>query len=470
MSIKNSIVTNGLTFYYDMFNDKSFRGAPSTNYCEGANPDVNSTNGASGDDWSQSQGSTGRFAVNHHDAIRVFNKAGGEITYKLNTGVQNWRNTYHGIWTFEEELQQPVVTMRDIGDGSWMYAGFGLPSESNTPTNLGVGLGDNYVISWDQWTTNTSKSANCGLYGQNTTGTQNNFHDGLSNSSGTGKKFNTKTHTWERLWCVYTISANRGLNATWSQYNYGHYGGRGITKVANWQLEVGNTPSKYIRSQTTGNISTRTNTESIVDLSTAQRTITQNNLVYSIENTTDMQLPERFSFDGTNSYLSFSPIFNPYNSSYSLEAWIKRDATGRNDGIMSDLQFNWLNFWVSSSNKLSWKHGYYNTVPAETRNELIGVSDVGTDWTHVAVTFENGVGAKLYINGVLDNSNSNGNPFGLTGSRGVQFIGTIYNSSPGGTNGLEFDGQIAVARIYNRNISQTEILQNFNASRGNYGV
>lgn len=467
MSIKNSIVTNGLTFYYDMFNDKSFRGAPSTNFTESANADRDMTQSDAFSSYS-GQVSGGRWSVNHQDAIKVYNKAGGHISSKINSGVQNYKNTYHGIWTFEEELGYPVVTMRDIGDGSWMYAGFGLPSESNTPTNLGVGVGDNYVISWDQWTTNTSKSANCGLYGQNTTGTQNNFHDGLSNSSGTGKKYNTKTHTWERLWCIYTVSANRGLTATWSQYNYGHYGGRGITKVANWQLEVGDTPSKYIIPKTATNTQTRSNTESIVDLSTAQRTITQNNLVYSIENTTDLQLPERFSFDGTNSYLSFSPIFNPYNSSYSLEAWIKRDATGRNDGIMSDLQYNWLNFWVSSSNKLSWKHGYYSG--SETRNELIGVSDIGTDWTHVVVTFENGVGAKLYINGVLDNSNSNGNPFGLTGSRGVQFIGTIYNSAPSGTNGLEFDGQIAVARIYDRNISQTEILQNFNASRGNYGV
>jgi len=219
------------------------------------------------------------------------------------------------------------------------------------------------------------------------------------------------------------------------------------------------TPTSYHIPFVDGSLTTST---SLKDW-TGNRTITRNGTITDNSDFT-------FDLDGSSAYMQMSPIFNPYNSSYSLEAWIKRDATGRNDGIMSDLQYNWLNFWVSSSNKLSWKHGYYNEVPAETRNELIGVSDVGTDWTHVAVTFENGVGAKLYINGVLDNSNSNGNPFGLTGSRGVQFIGTIYNNVPSGTNGLEFDGQIAIARGYSRALTAGEVRMNFLAYRKRFGV
>lgn len=455
----NSIVTNGLVFFYDMYSDKSYRGAPTINHIEQANPDRNMTQSDALTSNSDAV-SGGRWTVNHQDSIRCYNRLGGYLGPKINSGVQNYKNTYHGIWTYEEDLGYPVVTMRDIGDGSWMYAGFGLDSAVNTPTKLGLGVGDNYVISWDQWTTNTSKSANCGLYGQNATNTGNGFHDGLSNSLGQASSFNTKTHTWQRLWCVYTISANRGLDASWSQYNYGHYGGRGVLKVANWQLETGSIPSKYVIPEGPAEYKAeRSNTESLIDL-TGTSTITPTNMVYDDLNS--------FSFDGTNSYMTISPIFNPYNKSYTLEAWIKRDSINRTDGILSDVQYNWLMFHVGSDNKLKWQHGYYN--PGETRNSLSGNSTINTDWTHVVMSFENGVGAKLYVNGELDATGTNGNPFGLTGSRGVQFIGTIYNSVPGGTNGLEFDGKISAVRMYDKSLTISEVKRNFNSTRNRYGV
>jgi len=467
MSIKNSIVTNGLTFYYDMFNDKSFRGAPTTNIEENGNADRNMTQSDAFSSYSGTV-SGGRWALNHHDAIKVYNRAGSNISSKINSGVQNYKNTYHGIWTYEEELGYPVVTMRDIGDGSWMYAGFGIDGSYNTPAKCGLGLGDNYVISWDQWTTNTSKSANCGLYGQNTTGTQNNFHDGLSNSSGTGKKYNTRTHTWERLWCIFTIGANRGLNATWSQYNYGHYGGRGITKVANWQLEVGNTPSKYVIPKTATSTQTRSNTESIVDLAPNPAAITQTNLTYSIANTTDLQLPERFSFTNSTSRLDIeSSALSAQASSgtWTIDIWLKRTALSSGD-IDTFLQ-------TGSANNFLW---YFRqttgNIEFENTAKVTWSFTPTTDVYYHFVATGSGGSVEVFINGVSLGTRATTSTFSIAYANGI-CVGQELDSNsatPSVDPNQRFQGEIPSMKFYNRVLSDTEILQNFNASRGNYGV
>ena len=466
MATLSGITTNGLVFAFDMLSDRSFKGAPTRNHSEQANANRDQTtfNSYSG------AVSGGRWSTNHQDAIEVFNRGGSNISSKINSGTANYKQTYHGIWTFEEDLGYPVVTMRDIGDGSWLYAGFGLNSAVNTPTKLGLGLGDNYVMSWDQWTTDTGKSANCGLYGQNTTNTSNNFHDGLSNTSGTGKKFNTKTHTWERLWCVFTISANRGLNATWSQYNYGMYGGRGILKVANWQLETGDTPSKFVFPTDTTYYADRSTTEAILDLK-GKSTITESNLSYSIDNTTDLYLPERFTFDNAlNSKLNVA-VDTTANigagAPMSFSGWVKVKSSQNNS-------FPYIVHWGSSCiihvSQTPGTNPYlaFNAYTAAGLKQLTfstffsGEQD--TNWVHFACTWDGTSGQKIYKNGVeVASTTQTASTTTATGSTAA--IGS--NTSD---NTRNFNGDIGAVQVYDRVLTPGEVKQNFEASRVLYGV
>jgi prepilin-type processing-associated H-X9-DG protein len=374
---------------------------------------------------------------------------------KINTGVTDWTNTYHGIWTFDEELGYPVSTMRDIGNGSWMYAGFGFDSTINTPTELGLTTGSNYVISWDQWTTNTSKSANCGLYGQNATNTGNGFHDGLSNDKG-ASAFNTKTHTWQRLYAIFTVSSNRGLNATWSQYNYGHYGGRGVTKVANFQLEVGNIPSKFLYSTSTGVTDSRSTSQAIVDIA-GGHTITASNLVYNDATS--------FSFDGTNSEIAtgYTPGTGVAAAGCTIECWYKGTKTARNHlwswGLGSvnnlDMNFNdgvyalWMYWDGSGSNAIRF-------TDAQFGDNFFTDSQV-----HHIVFTHSGSTNIVYFDGVA-----------LTPS---DTIGTQTFSSTNGTNGQlriaespRFAGDVYTTRVYERALTASEVKQNYNASKSKY--
>ena len=107
-----SIITNGLVFHYDMNNIKSFKGAPITNYAYDQNPRIDSS-------YAQYSATTsGTWAAKHSDAIRVYNDAGSDITGYVNTGVGDWTNTYHAIWSYDDDLARPVVVLRDY-DGNW---------------------------------------------------------------------------------------------------------------------------------------------------------------------------------------------------------------------------------------------------------------------------------------------------------------------------------------------------------------
>lgn len=460
--MKNSIVTDGLTFCYDMDNERSFAGRATTNNEHGANARLDSSYNA----WTYNPGGT--WTAKHHDAIQVFNNVGTDISSKVNSGVTDYTNTYHGIWTYDEELRQPVVTMRDIGNGTWMYAGFGLSGNVNTPAKLGLGVGDNYVISWDQWTTDTSKAANCGLYGQNTTNTQNNFHDGLSNSLGQSTSFNTKRHTWQRCWCVYTVNSNRGLNATWSQYNYGHYTTRGVTKVANWQLETGDTPSTFVKSTSATSESTRST--ALIDVA-GGNTITISDLTYSMDSNTRK---EKFTFDGSNDRLLMN---NNYPTSWtdpmSIEAWvyIPSGADWHNTTVGSNSGTS-----IMGRGSYSGSHGLLRRDTQQIvwwlRTDVTSYSAAATGlsfdtWYHCVGTWGGSGTATLYINGVAAGTTNPTWTSATSIDTGNWQIGG--GVAFGGNTGSYGAGDIPVARMYNRALSVGEVRQNFNALRGRFG-
>lgn len=453
--MKNSIVTDGLTFCYDMGNERSFAGKATTNNEHGANARLDS----SYNDWTYNPGGT--WTAKHHDAIQVFNNAGTDISSKVNGGVTDYTNTYHGIWTYDEELRQPVVTMRDIGNGSWMYAGFSLSGNVNTPAKLGLGVGDNYVISWDQWSTATNKAANCGLYGQNATSTGNGFHDGLSVSLGQSTSFNTKRHTWQRCWCVYTVSSNRGLNATWSQYNYGHYTTRGVTKVANWQLETGDTPSTFVKSTAAASETTRST--ALIDVA-GGHSITPTNLTYSMDSTTRK---ENFAFVNTTSRLDVaSGALSAQASSgtWTIDMWLKRTALSTGD-IDTFLQ-------TGSGNNFLW---YFRQSTGNIQFENTGSSTWSftptTDVYYHFCAVGSGGSITVYINGVSLGANSNTTTFSIAYANGI-CIGQELDSNsstPSVDPGQRFQGEIPSVKFYNRALSVGEVRQNFNALRGRFG-
>lgn len=160
------------------------------------------------------------------------------------------------------------------------------------------------------------------------------------------------------------------------------------------------------------------------------------------------------SFDGTNDRVSVTPVF-VQNSDYTVSAWIKRNELGVTHGIFSDYQYAWWGFYVASTNKLVMNH-----YSGSAANLLSGNINIGTEWTHVSATFSQSSGMKLYINGKLDTSNSDGTACGLPAGRGPQFIGQYRNDAPGDT--YVMDGLIDEVKLYNFAMTAEDIKAEYN--------
>jgi hypothetical protein len=177
------------------------------------------------------------------------------------------------------------------------------------------------------------------------------------------------------------------------------------------------------------------------------------------------------SFSGNNGTLINTPTFNSSNngyltfngntqyvnvggtplglSSYTKNIWFYLNSTSDNNLLSSDTGGHFMFF--ASTNKLYCGHsnwGVYTVFPSVT-NFSNGV------WYNACVTFDTTNGFVLYVNGVQDNTyTAQKTPIGGNGSTRIGAFGA-------GNNLL--NGRVSVAMTYNRVLSSTEVLKNYNS-------
>jgi hypothetical protein len=92
------------------------------------------------------------------------------------------------------------------------------------------------------------------------------------------------------------------------------------------------------------------------------------------------------------------------------------------------------------------------------RNSLATV--FANTWYHICMTYD-GTNASFYLNGSFLSTQT----IGTNGiNNGVSLLGSYSSNSPSET----FNGTIGSARIYNRALTATEVLQNYNAQKSKY--
>ena len=90
-----------------------------------------------------------------------------------------------------------------------------------------------------------------------------------------------------------------------------------------------------------------------------------------------------------------------------------------------------------------------------------GIDTTNQTWT-MATLVVTSTEARWYLNGVLRNTR--------IASHTSNTFTNLYIGSDAGGGGRYYNGRIAMVQLYNRALTNTEILQNFNATRGRYGV
>jgi hypothetical protein len=178
-------------------------------------------------------------------------------------------------------------------------------------------------------------------------------------------------------------------------------------------------------------------------------------------------------FDGNLTYGSVSSAqFQSGNNPLTMECWVKWFGNGTNVqniifGYGSDIGPNRVPLLFATPNLFGFSFG-------SGSGDVVSSSILVNTWYHIIATYDL-TSCKIYLNGILQNTTSySSSNVILTGSNGaLAGIGSLFSTygnvaSPSryGT----FNGNISKIAYYNRSLSANEIQQNFNATRGRFGI
>ena len=170
--------------------------------------------------------------------------------------------------------------------------------------------------------------------------------------------------------------------------------------------------------------------------------------------------PGNFNFNGVNQYAVGSTASMLPQSGYTKMVWFKLNTINADNNIVSsNLGGHYMYF--AGGNRM-WT-GHSNVQPYNGPGAFGSTSTFSVDtWYCVTVTFSVANGIKLYINGVLDNSD----PAFQTPHNGNGSV-NLGCFAPAGNL---LNGKIGRVLCYGAELTAGQVLQNFNATRNRYGI
>lgn len=163
-------------------------------------------------------------------------------------------------------------------------------------------------------------------------------------------------------------------------------------------------------------------------------------------------------FDGVDDFVQISASFNITTATFVV--WLRRNGNQNTyDGILFSRGTNITGISFYTSNQLGYT--WNNAVNTYTWNSSLIVPDLTWCMCAISIT-SNSATAYLYQSTGL-----------TTATNIVSHTSTILDDIKIGQDDFGsrfFTGNIAQAQIYNRALTSTEILQNYNATKGRFGL
>jgi hypothetical protein len=166
-----------------------------------------------------------------------------------------------------------------------------------------------------------------------------------------------------------------------------------------------------------------------------------------------------FSFDGVDDSSSISNVGLSGLTSITVNIWYYSNVTTSTALTRSSsvgnaflLHFRGAGFYIVTNDGNNSGYLGWQTLP------------IGLQWNMLTATW-NGSVMKLYINGVKQNNERSHTGSGILSNINTIQLGYNFNSGQPLTN-----GKFGMFQIYNKELSSSEIKQNFNATRGRYGI
>ena len=459
MAVKGGpkIINDGLVLCLDAHDAKSYAGEPTTNFVYRETPRIDSSYS------SYVYNSDSTWAANHPDAIRVYNTDGTEISSYVNTGANsgNWQVIAHAHWVYDDELRKPVVRMHRVAgyEGQWRALSSSL---NHTLSELGLTAGDKFTISWLQKAYVTGVYARAGLYMRNTSGS-NNFWAGQATSSDVGQ-LSSELGKWAHKSKTFTVPS--GMNETGfnvALYMYGQYSPTHLNEIliSDVQVETRDYATPIVQgvSSTNGYWGVRSATNGWVDRSGNSNSGTLTNMIGTeVSHYRDGQVimpvaNSYLNFDGSDDYVTVSAT-----GTKTVEVWFNPDTTSGTN-ILYGPHTNGYDNWLSFSTLV----GLVGTESADTNNFSIYGGSVSAGNWYQAVAIIDDTTATLYVNGSQVATTTK--TFTIGSWSGKATIGRRGALSQSYAN-----AKIGLVKVYNRPLTATEVLQNYNATKGRFGL
>ena len=167
-----------------------------------------------------------------------------------------------------------------------------------------------------------------------------------------------------------------------------------------------------------------------------------------------------FDFDGATNYIDFGNADELNITEFiTISAWVKASSSstdrcyiakrGTSGNAYQISQYSnkaiGLSIWIGSS-----------------RKDLLGTTNHVQDvWYHVVGTY-NGSYMRVYVNGVEENNQAQIGSIDTT-------TNTNTSSTIGAAQGNRFNGDIGPIKVYNKTLSASEVLQNYQAQKERFG-
>ena len=270
---------------------------------------------------------------------------------------------------------------------------------------------------------------------------------------------------WYRIWIGFPINAGVGIYVTVGSDDNGTPEGLTTTLVTRnidafytwgWQVTKDVLTDTYVSGETVYS-------SGKLDPPTKVKNLSSTNFPGSITSAT-FNSAGHFEFNGTNSEIITDDTINQANLPLTYECWV-RTANGYSPSayvsLMSTYDPNPEGFWIL----LNPTNAYVTAGNDGSTFHVTSTSVNDGNWHHVAATLDI-PNVRIYVDGVDVGGLNNAPNFIIPSTRVVR----IGSQSISGSSNRFLEGDIGEARIYNRALSATEVSQNYNATRGKYGV
>lgn len=168
------------------------------------------------------------------------------------------------------------------------------------------------------------------------------------------------------------------------------------------------------------------------------------------------------TFDGVNDYVNLGSFFT--YQTFTISLWANPGSTQSQYADIFDNNHTGFRNFVMQQDNLNTNNYGFGVSDASGDISGVGFSLTANIWTNISVTFTPSDRAILYLNGSFSAQGA------LANNRNILYQSQTLSIARWSAGGRHWNGRIGIFSVHNRVLSAAEIQQNFNATRGRYGI